>query len=78
MTSTQGPGGASGAAPVQFPVILKYANKSGLKRNISTAERKKDIEKHFGVEVPRKPDILNMLVDMDKKMDVFPAPILAG
>ena len=63
------PAPALAPAPVQFPVILKYASKAGMKRNTTSADRKREIEKRFAADVPRKPDILNMLVDMDKKLD---------
>jgi len=57
---------------IQFPSILKLStSKASLGRNLSSSDRKRDIEKQFGLDVPKKHDIINMLVNMDKNMDVF-------
>ena len=55
---------------VQFPSILKYTNKAAHARQITTAERKKEIEKQFKAEVPKKHEIVGMFAVMDKNLDV--------
>ena len=57
---------------LQFPSILKPASmRPLLDRKPTTSDRRREVEKQFGLEIPKKHDIVSMLVNLDKNLDVI-------
>lgn len=56
---------------IKLPPITRSNTRFTINRRLTSAERKREIEKRLSVSVPKRNDIIGTFTNLDKNLDVI-------